>query len=406
MLDVTPDASTSAAFEPTDAALDARLDAVRPDAYARTRNHLDGAVTRLSPYLTHGFITTAGVRRALADRGHALRNDHKLVFELGWREYFRHVWRHEGEGILTSLHEGPRPDAAYARELPADLREARTGVPAIDRAVAQLYTTGWLHNHARMWLASYTVHLRGVHWRTGADWMLSHLLDGDLASNHLSWQWVAGTGSHKPYLFNAENVERWAGPDWHSLGTPIDTSYEVLDAIARGRRPSGGAGRRVAAEGVDEPAVFARSRAVAALAPPAAAAFAGRRIRLVHPWSLARPVELAPDEGVVGAWVADLHDRWPWSARRWAFVEARLQDLAPVAYLGTAAEWREALRAAASVRGVDEPHLGGAFDGIARLDAPETIFDDPGRLCRSFTQWWNRVSGGDSRAQAPAARRR
>ena len=79
-----------------------------------------------------------------------------------------------------------------------------------DAWVAELKHTGYLHNHARMWLASYVVHLRKVHWRAGADWLYAHLLDGDLASNHLSWQWVAGTGSHKPYLFNAENVARIA----------------------------------------------------------------------------------------------------------------------------------------------------------------------------------------------------
>jgi deoxyribodipyrimidine photolyase len=48
------------------------------------------------------------------------------------------------------------------------------------------------------------------HWRAGADWLVLHLLDSDLASKHLSWQWVAGTASHKPCLFNAENVARYA----------------------------------------------------------------------------------------------------------------------------------------------------------------------------------------------------
>jgi deoxyribodipyrimidine photo-lyase len=58
-----------------------------------------------------------------------------------------------------------------------------------------------------MWLASWLVHVRGVQWQAGADWFLEHLLDGDPASNHLSWQWVAGTFSAKPYLFNRENLE-------------------------------------------------------------------------------------------------------------------------------------------------------------------------------------------------------
>jgi hypothetical protein len=222
-------------FAPTDAAAQARLAAVRPGDYARTRNHLDGAVTRLSPYLTHGLLSLPQVLQAVLQRAgpRGLEVQHKFVCELGWRAFFQHVWAHRGDGILQSLHPGPLPDDAYAREMPTDVRAACTGVPVIDQAVRTLYATGWLHNHARMWLASYLVHVRKVHWRVGADWLYGHLLDGDLASNHLSWQWVAGTGSHKPYLFNAENVARYAAPHWHSPGTVIDADYATLDRMAR-----------------------------------------------------------------------------------------------------------------------------------------------------------------------------
>ncbi|NCY03656.1 MAG: hypothetical protein EBX36_12310, partial [Planctomycetia bacterium] len=58
---------------------------------------------------------------------------------------------------------------------------------------------------------SWLVHTRGVGWRAGADWFLTHLIDGDPASNHLSWQWVAGTFSAKPYLFDRENLETFTG---------------------------------------------------------------------------------------------------------------------------------------------------------------------------------------------------
>ena len=186
-------------FGPTLAAAQARIAAVRPAAYARTRNALDGAVSGLSPYTTHGFVTLTDVLAGVASR-HALSVQHKFVFELGWRAYFRHVWQHHGDVILRSLHDGPLPDEAYARELPADIREGCTGVPVVDEAVRTLHATGTLHNHARMWLASYVVHVRKVHWRCGADWLYGHLLDGDLASNHLSWQWVAGTGAATPSL--------------------------------------------------------------------------------------------------------------------------------------------------------------------------------------------------------------
>jgi deoxyribodipyrimidine photo-lyase len=219
-------------FEPTLAAAQARIAAVRPAACARTRNALDGAVSGLSPYIAHGFVTLAEVLAGVAAR-HALDVQHKFVFELRWRAYFRHVWQHRGEGILHSLHEGPLPDDAYARELRADIRQGCTGVPVVDEAVRALYATGTLHNHARTWLASDVVHVRKVHWRVAADWLYGHLLDGDLASNHLSWQWVAGTGSRKPYLFNADNVARYAPASWHRPGSVIDTSYEALDRMAR-----------------------------------------------------------------------------------------------------------------------------------------------------------------------------
>ncbi len=155
-------------FAPTLAAAQARIAAVRPAAYARTRNALDGAVTGLSPYLTHGFVTLTDVLAGVAAR-HQLAMQDKFVFELGWRAYFRHVWEHRGGSILRSLHEGLLPDNAYASELPADIRHACTGVPVVDEAVRTLYASGMLHNHARMWLASYVVHMRRVHWRVGAE---------------------------------------------------------------------------------------------------------------------------------------------------------------------------------------------------------------------------------------------
>lgn len=99
-----------------------RLMAVRAHDYARTRNHLEGAVTRLSPYITHGALTLPQVLQAVQEaeqardpKGRALPRDHKFINELAWREYFHHVWQHEGKGIFASLHEGPLPESAYAR---------------------------------------------------------------------------------------------------------------------------------------------------------------------------------------------------------------------------------------------------------------------------------------------------
>jgi deoxyribodipyrimidine photo-lyase len=78
------------------------------------------------------------------------------------------------------------------------------------------------------------VHGRRVRWQAGARWFLTHLLDGDPASNNLSWQWVASSFSHKPYIFNRANLERFSSGRYCQAcpkalsGCPFEASYEVL----------------------------------------------------------------------------------------------------------------------------------------------------------------------------------
>jgi deoxyribodipyrimidine photo-lyase len=389
----------STPFAPSLAAAHARIAGVRPAAYARTRNALDGAVTGLSPYITHGFVTLTDVLVGVAAR-QPLDIRHKLVFELGWRAYFRHVWQQRGDGILRSLHDGLLPDDAYAATLPADIRQGRTGVPVVDEAVRTLYATGMLHNHARMWLASYVVHLRRVHWRAGADWMYGHLLDGDLASNHLSWQWVAGTSSRKPYLFNAENVARYAPAPWHSPGSVIDTSYEALDRLARQAAwPAAGAAPPPPDPGSRaEPAVRSEPLADLQTSAPDPLLARGRDVWLVHPWSLGAPPQLPADTLVLGLFVSDFHRAWPWSERRWHFVGTRMAELAPQYWHGDAAAIGAALSGARRVRGIDEPHLAPWLARWAECQAAPALFPPVTRPSDSFSQWWTRASRGLSTA--------
>ncbi|WP_397534714.1 FAD-binding domain-containing protein [Roseateles sp.] len=379
-------------YAPTLEAALARIAAVRPAAYARTRNALDGAVSGLSPYISHGIVSLAEVLAGVAAH-HRLDMQHKFVYELGWRAYFRHVWQQHGDGILRSLHEGPLPDSAYATELPADIRQAQTGVPVIDEAVRTLYRSGMLHNHARMWLASYIVHLRHVHWRAGADWLYGHLLDGDLASNHLSWQWVAGTGSRKPYLFNAENVARYAPAAWHSPGSVIDTSYDALDLLAR--QPWPGVAASPAGAATDEPLLHDSPPAALAATAPSATDVAGRDVWLVHPWSLGLlPPALPADTLVLGLFVDEFHWAWPWSERRWHFVGRRMAELADRLWQGDAAAIGSALASARSVRSVAEPHLEAWLPRWAACEPAPALFPPVARRCDSFSQWWTHASRG------------
>jgi deoxyribodipyrimidine photo-lyase len=383
-------------FAPNLAAAHARIAAVSPVAYALTRNALDGAVSGLSPYITHGFVTLTDVRDGIAAR-HPLGNQDKFVFELGWRAYFRHVWQHRGDAILQSLQEGPLPDTAYIHELPADVRQGCTGVPAVDEAVRTLYVTGMLHNHARLWLASYIVHVRKVHWRTGADWLYGHLLDGDLASNHLSWQWVAGTGSQKPYLFNADNVARHAPEAWHSPGTVIDASYETIERMAHESTcdtrealplPSGGFATL-------EPALSTAPPESLGVKAPYPSSVAGRHVLLVHPWSLReRPDGLPADTLSIGVFLSEFHEAWPWSQRRWQFVGSRMAELTVERWHGDAASVEAALSTARSVRSIDDLHLRPWLARWAESVSPPELFPVVDRRCDSFSQWWSRAKHG------------
>lgn len=192
-------------------AAEAALRAIDPSRYGKNRNFLDGAVTRLSPYIRHGVLTLNEVRAVAFDKVRDKQQAKKLVQELAWHDYFQRAYEQLGNGIWQDREPyktGWRPND-YAGELPDDITQGETGLACMDAFARDLHRTGYLHNHARMWLAAYVVHWRRVKWQAGARWFLQHLLDGDPASNNLSWQWVASTFSHKPYMFNRQNLEKY-----------------------------------------------------------------------------------------------------------------------------------------------------------------------------------------------------
>jgi deoxyribodipyrimidine photo-lyase len=180
-------------------------------------------------------LSLAQVRDVVLARVKSATHAEKLLTELAWRDYWQRVYAAIGDGIWYDREPyktGHRADS-YAKKLPDDIRAGETGLACIDQFVRELHTTGYLHNHARMWMAAYVVHWRRVRWQAGARWFLQHLLDGDPASNNLSWQWIASTFSHKPYFFNRENLQRYTNNMYCEncpLRThcPFDAPYEVL----------------------------------------------------------------------------------------------------------------------------------------------------------------------------------
>lgn len=187
------------------------LEKVDPIAYAKTRNFLTGDVTKLSPYIRHGVLSLREIREYILQQAKNPDDANKLINELAWRDYWQRLYIKLGNGIWENQEEYKTgyKTTNYAPQLPADISNGTTGLFCIDKFSQELQQTGYLHNHIRMWLAAYIIHWRHIQWQAGAKWFLQHLLDGDPASNNMSWQWVASTFSHKPYFFNRENLERY-----------------------------------------------------------------------------------------------------------------------------------------------------------------------------------------------------
>lgn len=218
-----------------------RLEESKLQSYARTRNRLDGDVTRLSPYIRHGVLELAEVR----DYALSKNAPEKFINELGWRDYWQRLYRQIGHDIWIDLEEYKTGFSAshYADQLPEDIRSGETGT-VMDLFIQELLEEGYVHNHARMYLAAYVVHWRQIKWQAGAAWFLEHLLDGDPASNNLSWQWVASTFSHKPYFFNADNLRKnvlGAYPQLKGKSLdPFEGSYDELERRLFPHKPRGG----------------------------------------------------------------------------------------------------------------------------------------------------------------------
>ncbi|MEP7187216.1 MAG: deoxyribodipyrimidine photolyase, partial [Rhodanobacter sp.] len=206
----------------------------------------------------------------------------------------------------------------------------------------------------------------------------------------------AGTASHKPYLFNAENVAKYAPLDWHSPGTTIDRSYAALDRVARNIEAVAAEDTSVAAPPLTEPPLLDRPPPGFGFTAPDARSVAGRDVWLVHPWALRLPqTDLPAGTHVVAIGLAEWHTARPWSQARWQFVATQQAALAEHRWFGNIDTLRCALADARSVQAVDDPHVS---DGLRQLRGDIMLYPVP-RLfkpvadeCNSFSQWWHRTS--------------
>ena len=193
--------------------------------YARTRNFVKaghGNVSRFSAALRHRLISEEEVLAAVL-AAHRFPAVEKFVQEVGWRTYWK-GWLEQRPGVWTDYV------ALAAKPAP--------GIPTDDTMrffTDELRSTGYLHNHARMWWAAWWCHQQGLPWAAGARFFFDHLLDADAASNTLGWRWVAGLQTPgKAYLARRDNLAKY----WEDHGSVKD-----IDNRAGARIPTDTADR-------------------------------------------------------------------------------------------------------------------------------------------------------------------
>jgi deoxyribodipyrimidine photo-lyase len=213
------DGGLAAAWQPGEAGADQRLNSflrkgLADYGSARDWPAVDGT-SGLSPHLHFGEIgprqVWAATQRMIGGAGEATQGSAEaFLAEIGWREFAHHVLYHHPDFPDQPLN--PRFANFPWRDDPESLltawQQGRTGFPIVDAGMRQLWETGWMHNRVRMVVGSLLVKNARIPWQRGERWFWDTLVDADLASNSLGWQWVAGSGADAAPFFRIFNPVR------------------------------------------------------------------------------------------------------------------------------------------------------------------------------------------------------
>ncbi len=193
--------------------------------YAKRRNFDLGPgqhknVSQLSPYIRHRLIREDEVLLETL-KHHSPASAEKFIQEVYWRTYWK-GWLEMRPAVwgaywseLALAWDQVQTQSGLRQEWEAACN-GETGIDCFDAWAKELVETGYLHNHSRMWFASIWIFTLRLPWALGADFFMRHLLDGDPASNTLSWRWVGGLQTvGKTYLARTSNISKFTEGRFH-----------------------------------------------------------------------------------------------------------------------------------------------------------------------------------------------
>ena len=208
-------------------------------SYTTKRNYDFGPanhnyVSQLSPFIRRRVLSETEVLSSVLKK-HGLSSSEKFVQEVFWRTYWKgwlemrpSVWS-EYQSDLKRLEDQIMTQSGLRRSWEMAC-EGNTEIDCFDFWAKELKETGYLHNHSRMWFASIWIFTLNLPWQLGADFFLRHLLDGDPASNTLSWKWVAGLQTHgKTYLARRDNICKFTNNRFAPNG--LSNSAQALPGV-------------------------------------------------------------------------------------------------------------------------------------------------------------------------------
>jgi len=171
-------------------------------------------VSCLSPYITHRLITEyETVERVLKKRPY--QKVEKYVQEIFWRVYWK-GWLELRPKVWTDFTEdlkNIKDDEKIQQAV-----NGKTQISCFNDWVNEIKEFNYLHNHTRMWFASIWIFTLKLPWQKGAEFFLKYLLDGDAASNTLSWRWVAGLQTKgKNYSAQSWNIEKFTNNKYKNI---------------------------------------------------------------------------------------------------------------------------------------------------------------------------------------------